>query len=187
MSRRTRRAKHEIRKNKSLFNMDIKINNLINILLTYGFIICNSPKIMKFLHDKLQKMKLKVRTEIVGDTGGKKDLCRWASGKHQIGWDFGRIAKWIHQKRLTYEILKEGCVKCGNDTFNFDDVTEAFGNKSLKEIRGIISDKWGEYLRWTKWTPFDWCYIINPIKKIILIGKPLRFPNSYIDIHFSFV
>lgn len=142
-------------------------SQMLIVFLQYGVVESNSPKNRRRLYEQLKKDQIKWKNEIIGYTTGKKFLCRWV-GKRAVGWDLGRIVKWIQEKRLIKEDLEKACQD--SDIFNFDDIKEVFNNNMpLKEKYNLIQEKWGNNLEWVKYTPFDMCYIRKTIVRITKI------------------
>lgn len=140
------------------------LENYLYSLYDNGVVIVESPKIRKRIYNSLEQQGIKWDTEIIGYTTGYKSIGRSSS---KLGWDLGRIAKWIKAKRITYENLEEAC----NTTnyFNFDDIKDVFnGTMTSPEIYNIIKDKWGEKLIRIGYTPFDMCILRKTIVKITL-------------------
>jgi len=93
-------------------------------------IICGSPKLRKRLYQILAEEKLGYTKSVIAYTNGKKDL-----GK--IGFDAGRLAKWIESKRL----LKDEVEKVYNQYHHlkFQDIEPAWTpGLSREAIRDIL-------------------------------------------------
>lgn len=148
-------------------HQSLSVDRMLKELQTKGVVECNSPKNRARLFKLLDQEKIKVKKTIIGYTVGKKDICRW-SGSRQIGWDLGRIANWIHNKRLLKTDLQEACKI--TESFKFEDVESIFDDGLTREqIKDVIEKKWGENLEWIKWTPFDSLHIRKTIVRIEVI------------------
>lgn len=140
-------------------NQSMLYSDMLTYFLDNGVVESNSPKNRKKLYDYLRTNHIKYTTEIIGYTNGRKSLCRWGTG---IGWDIGRVVRWIEQKRLLPEDLEEHC----RYPFEFDDIKPVFGHMSNSDRADLIIEKWGDAFEWTKWTPFDKCSIRKTIVRI---------------------
>ena len=91
-----------------------------------------------------------------------------------MGYDLGRIAKWIIAKRLLYRDL--ACIsEYYSDRFNVKDIEKAFsGTLSKKEIMDLFLEKWGNvrnyrndngtgYIEPNKYGPIDDCVLSKTI------------------------
>ena len=157
---------------KSLAHQSMSVIKMYETLEKDGIVECNSPKNRQKLYLLLNKNKKKFDTEIIGYTNGEKSLCRWLH--NAIGWDIGRIVKWISAKRLLADNVNRACInnECMTHvSFNFADIAPAFTNElSNKKKFNLISEKWGEKLESTKYTPFDYCVLRKTILRIKLIN-----------------
>ena len=147
---------------------------MTEVLLIDGVVESNSPDNRRKLYHKLIEQKIKYTTEIIGYTETTKYLNRHAD---HIGWDLGRVVKWIAHKRILPEDLKTACEIAG-EKYCFEDVKDVFNpNMSNKERYKIIKEAWGRYLYTDisrdlyedKYTPFDYCYLRKTIVRIKLI------------------
>ena len=152
-----------------------QLDSMFNEFERTGFIILDSPKMRKKFYLLLEKNNIEFKSTIVGYTSGYKSLCRWA-GKRRLGWDLGRLAKWIKHKRLLKDDLESYCTSKrnifsyeGTYFWDFEEIKSVFDeNKSKEEIKKILEDNWGNGLRLHKWTPFD---NIGIKKTIVRIDK----------------
>lgn len=154
------------------------IDNMFLEFERTSFIISDSPKMRIKFYLLLQKKGIEFKSTIVGYTSGYKSMCRWA-GKRRMGWDLGRIAKWIKHKRLLKADLESYCTSDSNIciyehtyVWDFDEIKSVFDeNKSRNEIKKIIEDNWGCRLESDKWTPFDYLGIKKTIVRIDKVEK----------------
>ncbi len=131
-----------------------------------GTVTSNSPKLRHKLYKRLHDLKIEFATTIVGYTDGNRRLCRWDGSNHKIGWDIGRIAKWICYKRLLQDDLEQQCSRTV-DSFNFESIKHVFDDdKTRAEIVTIFNREWGDELIDHKWTPFDTCTLKKTIVQI---------------------
>lgn len=148
-------------------NQSMTFSQMLNFFETNGYVETNSPKNRKKLYRYLEEKGIPFTTKIVGYSKGKKDLCRWTSGR-KIGWDLGRIVKWIDAKRILPEDLQPYC----NDIFKFDDIKDVFNEQmSNRERYDLIKDKWNDpYDSAYKYTPFDRPLLRTTIVRIVNIN-----------------
>ncbi|XWV25173.1 hypothetical protein QJ856_gp0599 [Tupanvirus deep ocean] len=140
-------------------------------LVTNGWVESNSPKNRKKIYALLNEKKINYRTQVIGYTSGKRCLSRW-SGCRSIGWDLGRIVKWIAQKRILESDLREACEVSGD--FDFDKIKSIFSTEvSTHKKYEIIQREWGYRLGWVKWTPFDYCSLRKTIVRIELVSSEM--------------
>lgn len=133
-----------------------------------GMVESDSPKNRKKLYRQLEQDGVKWKTEIIGYTQGEgKSLNRWIGGR-KIGWDLGRVVKWIREKRLLPDDLKAACEsQWMHEAFKFDDIKDVFNeNMPGKDRYNLIQRRWGELLEWHKYTPFDNCVLRKSIVRI---------------------
>lgn len=148
---------------KKMINQSLLYEDLKTYLLLHKSCETNSPKNRNKLYSFLQKEGLTYTTEIIGYTNGNKTMNRWT--QPSIGWDYGRVAKWINSKRILPEDLKACC----NENFIFEDIAAIFDEHMPNKQRiMLLKDKWGEKLEWTKYTPFDNCRLRKTIVRITI-------------------
>lgn len=142
----------------------MQYSQMLEIFLQNGIVESNSPKNRRRLYQQLEKDGIDWKSEIIGYTNGEKELCRWNGRKRKLGWDLGRVVKWINEKRLLPDDLEKAC---GRTTFKFEDIKEVFNENISNKIRyEIFIDKWGDPSDWSKWTPFDYCVLRKTIVRI---------------------
>ncbi|XWV26434.1 hypothetical protein QJ857_gp0635 [Tupanvirus soda lake] len=143
----------------------MSITNMYQKLMVDKWIESDSPKNRKKLYALLKKNKITYITKIIGYTNGKKNISRWSDRK--IGWDLGRVVKWITHKRILESDLMKACEISNN--FDFDKIKQIFSEEiPMHEKYNIIQREWGEQLKSHKWTPFDYCYLRKTIVRIQL-------------------
>lgn len=158
----------KIKKQQNRINCEKRLTNIANDYISKLFlfrnVVCESPKIRRFIYYELKKMNVNFKTEIVGQGGSKR------IGQYGIGWDLGRLTKWIHQGRLTSNMLESQCYS--DYWFDFNRIREAFDkNRTKKEIYDIIKNEWSHSFDSGLLNPLDRCSIITTIVKIILVRK----------------
>lgn len=151
-----------IRKNGciKIMNQNLNLEQLIDRFGELGYVECRSPKNRRKLYRYLWKNGIQYKTEIIGYTIGSKSMCRW-SGRC-MGWDLGRVVKWIKAERITPDDLRKCCHK---GRYKFEDIEKAFDKDvPMNEKWEIIKKGWGGLIEWDKYTPFDNC----PLRKTIV-------------------
>lgn len=152
-------------------SQSLSVNQMYEKLLQNGEVESNSPKNRLRLYRLLQLKKIPFETKIIGYTSGEKSLSRWSG--YKMGWDLGRIIKWIESGRLTREELQRCC-----DLFNqydckpraeLSDIENVFNKELNREQKcQLIKNNWDEILDY-KWTPFDYCMLKKTIVRITLV------------------
>lgn len=157
-------------KRRTLFSRSgktVMAERLFEQLQKDGSVICESPKLRKHLYALLGRSKLRFNVEVTGYTSGTKRLCRWCRHK-SLGWDLGRITKWIGAQRLIKDEIK---TLCDGERFVFSNIEAAWTPRLTRRQRHeIIVNGWGESLD-LKHTPFDNAVLHKTIVRITLQHK----------------
>lgn len=149
-------------------NQSMTFEKTVKYFEDNGFVESNTPKNRKKFYQYLKDKEVRYRTEIIGYINGRGDMCRWTAGK-SIGWDLGRIVKWINDKRILPDDLKQVCNRNHfRDWFSFDDIKDVFNEIMSNRERYDLIKKMGHNLERIKYTPFD-CYPLR--KTIVRISK----------------
>ena len=148
-------------------------SQMLTVFTQNGVVESDSPKNRKKLYNQLRQDGVKWKTEIIGYTKGERSMSRWLASPGKIGWSLGRVCKWIREKRLLPDDLKEACEHpslC--EYFKFNDIKEVFNeNMSGRDRFELIEQKWGYNMEWVKYTPFDLCVLHKSIVRISCVNE----------------
>lgn len=167
-------------------SQSMNVTKMKQVLEKTGVVESNSPKNRKLLYKLLQKEHIPFYTKVIGYTGGTKTLNPNAcNGKRTgLGYDLGRVTKWIYSKRILKDDLKKAC-ETAYSSHDFKSIESAFDEGlTMDEIRTILRNGWGDKKNTSlnntgsKYGPLDSCALQKTIVRITL--EPQTDNDTYV-------
>jgi hypothetical protein len=149
------------------YYVSMSVEKMYKTLIKEGKVSSNSAKNRKKLYILLKQKGILYHVKITESIKTTRTLNRWI-GFQMHAWDLGRVARWIVNKRLVKEDLKEICERDFYSSFPFHSIAQVFSTRSYKEIYQILQREWGNGIEIHKYAPFDYVSLRTTIAMISL-------------------
>jgi len=143
----------------ALASQSMSVDQMMRVLLKDRVVECNSPKNRLKLYKQLKQNNIRYHATIIGYTSGKKNVSYWSENR----WTVSKMAKWITDKRLTKDLMKQAYdyanynrKEQGQQEYTFSDIEGIFDTKDKQEIKRIITTLYDEdILSYDRGHPFN--------------------------------